>query len=328
MKKYLRLALALTLSLGLTYSINVNAVENQKIIQKTSTVITGDSAETIMESADKLTKTIHKFIKNSDGTWHHTTTDVIKNSKVGNDYVAQSHILTKYTKDNTACSSEPQIYSCAKKSVVSSYLTANNSQLIYQSIYNNSLVSKKLWLRNSKQQITEQQSFTYYSNGQIKKYEKLYGGKKLSTSHLSFNKSYVRNNNDKGLMISNFNYENSLIWNGAANNVMVSGYTYYYHSNNKLKQINAVYRSAKYNKITSKQFRSYYGDGKRSKLIAYSFNLNGSKRTRLEYKYNKLGQLKSNGYGYAYKNVTSYRNNRAYKIIKIKYTSTGKARRV
>lgn len=293
-------------------------------------VINGNSAYFIAESPDKLTKTKYYFVENN-GNWQQTKVDVIKYKLINTNYVAQSHFVTDFTYINKNCSSfshKPIKNSCAKKTRETSYLTADNTQLIYQSVYNGGLQSKKQWLRNNNGYLTEQRTFTYYPNGQIKQYDRRFGGRRLAKNYLSYNKTYIRNNLTNGRVSDTSSYENSLIYNGAAKTVLTNRTKYAYHKNGRVKQKNVYLKSTKYNQLTKRQFTTYFSNGKRQRLINDYYNTNGTIKNRAVYNYNRTGQLKSNRYGNATRINRAYKNKKVIKTVKYKYDARGKMKKI
>ena len=104
--------------------------------------------------------------------------------------------------------------------------------------------------------------------------------------------------------------------------VVIFNQTRTYYSNGKLK-INKLIEKDDNAKNTYAVKLTYGTNGKKKQLIGYKYK-DGQKIARYEYKYNKVGQLKSNKNGNAYRYVTTYKNGKADKSFYKKYDAKGK----
>lgn len=359
MKKYIKMGLTLATVLSIGYSTSIYATDievdadskdnleivttpevvekptQKKIVEKQEDEseqpqwqIEGNKATFVQYNSNKTVRTTTISLKRSEGTWQTSTTDVARGGFVNDKFVVKSHILTNYKYNGKQCSDQPSMVGCATKIKVTSYLGAANNQLLYQENYNGKLTSKSQWIRNKKQQLTEQRIFSYYPNGEIKRYEKRYGGRKLSTNYLSYNKTDIKNNSTNGRVANYSTYQNSLIYNGQAKTVLIKRTNYFYYGNGRVKNRNIYHRSAKYNKDSSRQYNIYRSNGKRYQVTNHYYNANGTRKLRILYKFNSRGQLKSNKYGRAQKIVTKYKKNKAIKNTKYKYNGAGKLKRI
>ena len=290
-----------------------------------------DAASTVNHVETSANKQIiYTFKEVAPNSWYQARKDVQFGKIVNSSFVVATHDTFTYEHDSSKkCATTPDkaaIESCAKLTKSVTYADdTNNLPLVMKNYVAGKITKQNIFVRTDQKAIAEYRVYTYHTNGKIKKYSRYYDGKSLKIDTIVYNKIQIRNINNKGQKTSIYNYESSLLWNEEPVDVATRVIKYSYHNNGKVKQINNYYKSVKYNAYSKKSYVYYDNKGKKTRYIISAHDNNGIITKKNDYHYNKIGQLRSNKYGNAYRITTSYKAGKVDSKKTYQYNAKGKA---
>jgi len=297
--------------------------------------INANAPDTTLTVDSGNVRTIYTF-RQVAGTdqWYQLSKDVQNGSFNGGTFTPTTHTFYNYAyNDKRTCATTPDqtaIDSCATLIRSTSYAdAADRYPLNIKNYRNDIMISQQQYFRNADFRIREYRIITYHANGNINKYTRYYAGKQLQTDVVSYNKIHIQNRRANNQILSNYHYENSWLWNGKKATVAKQVDRFTYYSNGKTREVSRYYRSTIYNTPSKRVDTTFAQNGNRVKSITRTYDIKGVITKKVDYRFNKAGQLRStNKDGNAFRYITNYKNGKSNRVVKQQYNASGKLQTV
>ncbi|MDR3215699.1 MAG: hypothetical protein LBT75_05470 [Bacilli bacterium] len=227
--------------------------------------------------------------------------------------------ILKYTFDNkkNCFQDEPTLDNLNEAKKSCQYLSSKqvyfDKQLKYiksELKYNNKNIklSYDLYFRKNLN-ITEHQSYTYFSNGKLNRFTKYFNAYSYLKDKVNYRDTYTTIYNAKGQLLEIKNYQNVILNNGNYATILYSHSLYTYHNNGKYKSKTYI----KYSRTNGDRYdyfqTNYRTNGIQENHYNYDYH-NGKIIKRTLHQYNSYGKLGKGAYRY----ISDYNGNQ--KIIK------------